>query len=70
MTNSRNPSPKNRWSSALDLVRPAFVLLHLVLLPVALLGARDQGGAAEREASEVRQEQDRAGSPRYSTHSA
>ena len=57
MTSSRNPNSNSRWSSALDLVRPAFVLLLLALLPVAVLTGRE---GDERGASEVRQETDRA----------
>lgn len=58
MTNPRNPSPASRWSSVLGLVRPAFVLLHLALLPVALLQGSD-AGRAEREESVARQHPER-----------
>ena len=63
MTSPRNPNSNSRWSSALDLVRPAFVLLLLALLPVALLtGSAPDRGVEETGASEVRHENDRADS--------
>ena len=71
MTSSRNPNTTTRWSSALDLVRPAVVLLLLALLPVAALTSRAADrGEGERGASEVRHQNDRADSEGNPTRQA
>ena len=71
MTSPRNPNSNLRWSNALDLVRPTFVLLLLALLPVAVLtGNGEERGRGEAGASELHHEDDRADSTRNPTHQA
>ena len=71
MRSPRNPNPSHHPSSPLDLVRPAFVILHIVLLPVALLQGDPAGREpGERGASEVRHERERAETPRHHGHQA
>ena len=67
-TTTRNSISESRRTSPFDLVRPAFVILLLALLPVALLEGRGRVADRDRGAAELQQGQDRAGAARTITH--